>query len=144
MPPYPPPPAPKTCCHTSKDECDCPAPDALCETLIDSAQATGDTAAVTLATAAALISGERHHTYGSALEDFTRTGRLWAALLGVDHIGPEKVALCMAALKMSRLCHSPGHNDSWIDLCGYAGLGAQVAGELDECWSQELSHHRSR
>ena len=81
-----------------------------------------------LAEAGRLISGDREGTYGDARDDFTRTGKMWAAILGLTHdIPPEKVAMCMAALKIGRLCRSPGHADSWVDACGYLALGGDIA-----------------
>jgi len=38
------------------------------------------------------------------------------------------VYACMIAVKLSRLIETPDHEDSWIDICGYAALG----GENDE------------
>lgn len=80
-----------------------------------------------LDTAKSLISGDRQETYGDAADDFTRTGKMWAAILGVDTVTPEQVALCMAAVKIGRLCHTPTHRDSWIDACGYLALGGDIA-----------------
>jgi hypothetical protein len=80
-----------------------------------------------LATAAKLICGDRQDAYGDARTDFTRTGKMWAAVLGLDKITPEQVALCMALVKVGRLCETPGHQDSWVDICGYAALGGEIA-----------------
>lgn len=79
-----------------------------------------------LGTADKLINGDRNTSYGDAAEDFTRTGKLWAAVLGVEHITPEQVAICMALVKIGRLCHSPDHLDSWVDCCGYLALGGEI------------------
>jgi hypothetical protein len=66
-----------------------------------------------------IVSSDRGNDYGTPFEDFSRTGKIWAAILGVDEVSPEKVALCMAGLKISRLCHKI-KTDSIIDLAGYA------------------------
>jgi hypothetical protein len=69
--------------------------------------------------ASALVrDGERQRTYGHPREDFTRTAAMWSAILGV-HVTTEKALLCMAALKISRLCQTPDHRDSLVDLIGY-------------------------
>lgn len=73
-----------------------------------------------------LISGARQESYGDARDDFTRTGKMWAAVLGLDGVTPEQVALCMLLVKVGRLCESPDHQDSWIDICGYAALGGEI------------------
>ena len=66
-----------------------------------------------------LVHGERGVAYGHPLDDFTRTGRLWAAILGIDIVTPEQVGLCMAAVKISREVNRPGR-DNRVDLAGYA------------------------
>lgn len=76
-----------------------------------------------------LISGDREDDYGSARDNFTRTGQMWAAILGADDITAEQVALMLAALKISRLSQNTGHRDSWVDLAGYAALGGDIAEE---------------
>lgn len=74
-----------------------------------------------------LISGDRKKTYGDAAKDFTRTGKMWAAVLGVEEVTPVQVALCMALVKIGRLCETEDHRDSWIDSCGYLALGGEIA-----------------
>lgn len=81
-----------------------------------------------LNTAAGLISGDRKKTYGDAREDFTRTGNMWAQVLGVP-VSPEQVAICMTLLKIGRLCNTPSHLDSWVDAAGYLALGGEIATE---------------
>jgi hypothetical protein len=80
-----------------------------------------------LMTAADLVNGERHDTYGDAMDDFTRTGKMWAAVLGLDEVTAEQVAVCMTLVKIGRLCESPAHRDSWIDATGYMSLGGGIA-----------------
>ncbi len=70
--------------------------------------------------AQSIIKGERQESYGKALESFTRIGKLWGDLLGIE-ISPEMVALCLIQLKVSRAVSSPLHRDSWVDIAGYAG-----------------------
>lgn len=78
--------------------------------------------------ASELINGNRADDYGDAAENFGRIAKLWAATLGHD-VTPAQVALCMAQVKISRLAHTPTHDDSWVDLAGYTGLGAELAAE---------------
>lgn len=77
-------------------------------------------------TAKQLTTKDRNEVYGSALEDFTRTGKLWEQVLGVP-VSAQQVALCMALVKVSRLVACPVHEDSWIDAVGYLGLGGEIA-----------------
>ena len=79
-----------------------------------------------LGEAAALISGDRAKDYGDAATSFSRVAFIWSGILGMD-ITPAQVAMCLAGLKLSRLAHTPTHEDSWVDLCGYAALGGEVA-----------------
>lgn len=74
-----------------------------------------------------VINGDRDASYGSAQENFTRIARLWEQVLGIN-LTPETVALCMSLVKIARLVHSPDHEDSWMDLAGYAALGGELSG----------------
>jgi hypothetical protein len=67
-----------------------------------------------------LIHGDRQKTYSHPFNDFTRTAKIWSAILGCD-VTAEQVALCMIGIKISRLCATPDHRDSLIDIAGYAG-----------------------
>jgi Domain of unknown function (DUF6378)/Domain of unknown function (DUF4406) len=73
-----------------------------------------------------LVYGPRQESYGHPYADFSRTGKMWAAILGIPEVTPEQVALCMITLKISRLCQTPDHHDSQIDMAGYAGTYALV------------------
>ena len=78
-----------------------------------------------------LLVGQRAADYGDAVESFNRLALLWSAVL--DHnVTPEQVALCLLQLKVSRLCVTPTHQDSWIDAAGYAALGAEIAARPEE------------
>jgi len=80
-----------------------------------------------LSTADHLISKDRADVYGPPRQSFGRIGALWGAMLGTDAIAPETVALMLVQLKVSRIISSPDHEDSWVDLCGYGALGAELA-----------------
>ncbi len=66
-----------------------------------------------------LTTTDRRDEYGHPSEDFARIARLWEVILGCT-VTPEQVALCMIAVKIARLCHSPEHEDSVLDIAGYA------------------------
>lgn len=76
-----------------------------------------------------LVHGDRQADYGHPLDDFTRTGQMWAAILGVP-VTPEQVGLCMAAVKISRQCNRP-KRDNMTDLAGYAATVDMVVSERD-------------
>ena len=65
-----------------------------------------------------IVSGERNQDYGHPLDDMTRTGQMWGAILGVP-VTAEQVALCMIAVKMSRECNRK-KRDNKVDIAGYA------------------------
>jgi len=75
--------------------------------------------------AKALVYGDRNDSYGHPFDDFSRTAKLWSVILGTE-VKPEQVALCMIAVKISRLCQSPAHRDSVIDAAGYAATYQMV------------------
>lgn len=75
--------------------------------------------------AARLTTRDRHAVYGHPAEDFARTAALWQTILGVE-VTPYKFALCMMAVKMSRLVESPEHRDSLVDIAGYANCYQMV------------------
>lgn len=65
-----------------------------------------------------LVYGDRQKEYGHPIEDFTRTGRMWGAILGIPDIPPENVARMMRCLKISRQVHKP-KRDNLVDEIGY-------------------------
>ena len=46
---------------------------------------------------------------------------MWGIILKKE-ITVKEVYLCMIAIKLSRLTESPNHEDSWLDIVGYAAL----------------------
>jgi hypothetical protein len=74
-----------------------------------------------------LINGERASVYGDARKNHEQIAKMWSALLGTE-VSTEQVFMCLIAMKLSRLTSTPNHEDSWVDICGYAAL----AGEDEE------------
>tara|TARA_R110000772_G_scaffold12430_1_gene37954 strand:- start:1912 stop:2223 length:312 start_codon:yes stop_codon:yes gene_type:complete len=70
------------------------------------------------------INGPRAKDYGDATTNHMRVARLWSVILGQD-ITVDQVYLCLVQLKVSRLIETPEHEDSWVDICGYAALGGE-------------------
>lgn len=65
-----------------------------------------------------LTGGDRQKDYGHPAEDYARVAAMWTAILGTE-VAPDKAALCMIAIKISRLCNSR-KLDSLVDIAGYA------------------------
>lgn len=68
--------------------------------------------------------------YGTMRENHQRIADIWAVILQ-QRVTPEQVALCMAGLKIARLVQSPDHEDSWLDLAGYAAVGAEIVDDRE-------------
>ncbi len=71
------------------------------------------------------VIAERSVQYGDAGGNMAAIATRWSATLGRE-ITPAQVVLCLLDLKLARLAHDPGHEDSAVDLCGYAALLREV------------------
>jgi hypothetical protein len=68
-----------------------------------------------------IVNGDRQNSYGGPRHGHERIAKIWSVILERD-ITPEQVVLCMIGLKLARLCNSPNHRDSWVDIAGYVGV----------------------
>jgi len=84
--------------------------------------------------AAELINGQRQKDYGSALDSFTRIGKIWSAILDI-HVGAEQVALCLIGLKVARATQG-WKRDSIVDIAGYAGCMEMIQAERAAQWAE--------
>lgn len=73
-----------------------------------------------------LVHGDRQAAYGHPIDDYTRTGRMWGAILGIPDIDPRICTLMMAAVKVSREVNAP-KRDNRVDLAGYAECAQLIA-----------------
>lgn len=81
-----------------------------------------------------LIGNERQADYGNKLQNFSQIAMLWQGTLAPklapgQKITPEEVALLMIQVKIARLAKSPDHEDSILDVAGYAGCYEAVQNE---------------
>jgi len=90
----------------------------------------------TLQKALDITKGAREEDYGSAKDNFERANilvnaYLFARLIGTSNIAHsltrEEQTIIMMLHKIARLIQSPQHEDSWVDLAGYAACGAEIA-----------------
>jgi len=77
-----------------------------------------------------IVAGARRSAYGSPENNFERIARFWTAYFqntGRDLvITAADVSPLMRLMKEARLCESPSHRDSFVDLIGYTLTGAEV------------------
>ena len=78
----------------------------------------------------AKTSTHRKQEYGKPENSFRTIAKLWEAFLGsrLDDAGLEEadVALMLALVKVARLSSTLSHEDSWVDLAGYAACGFEA------------------
>ena len=75
--------------------------------------------------ASKITQGERQENYGTPEDNFKRIADLWSVYLEQD-IQPHDVAAMMSLMKIARLMNQPNHQDSWVDLAGYAACGCEI------------------
>ena len=76
-----------------------------------------------------LIYGQRADDYGDAQSNFQRMADLVNPIIkkADGNLTATDMSLVMIQVKIARLQESPDHEDSWVDIAGYAALGAQIA-----------------
>ncbi|QLF84625.1 hypothetical protein SEA_GAIL_61 [Mycobacterium phage Gail] len=74
-----------------------------------------------LTTAEEIINGQRAKDYGDARENHERIASLWADYKKVE-FSPEDVAVMMILLKIARFMENGYHEDTVVDIAGYAGV----------------------
>lgn len=74
---------------------------------------------------------DRRGSYGSPDANYHRLAGLWRAVLERDVSALETV-LCLIQMKIARLMNDPSHEDSWVDIAGYAAIGYEISQLLKE------------
>lgn len=67
-----------------------------------------------------LVNGPRQQDYGSPRDNWSRTAKIWSAILGIE-VTAEQAVRCMVGVKLARQCHKPSR-DNLVDIAGYAGV----------------------
>jgi len=76
------------------------------------------------------VMGARNKKYGPPKQDFDRSAGVLNSLgfqFQGGRIHSHHIAMIQVAVKLSRLTSSPSHEDSWVDLAGYAACGYECA-----------------
>lgn len=85
----------------------------------------------------------RPDDYGPPEKNFERIAALWNVLLGPklgEHpISAADVAMMQIAVKLARLVENPEHDDSWVDIAGYSGCGAEIMSKPDPAAEAEYA-----
>ncbi|QFG11569.1 hypothetical protein PBI_BOGOSYJAY_56 [Mycobacterium phage BogosyJay] len=69
-----------------------------------------------------IINGQRAIDYGDALENHQRIATLWNAYLQQPVVDHNDVAVMMILLKIARFMENGYHQDTVVDIAGYAGV----------------------
>jgi hypothetical protein len=77
------------------------------------------------------VIAERSAQYGDVIPSMTAIATRWSVTLGRE-VTPAQVVLCLLDLKLARLAHDPSHEDSVVDVCGYAALLRQIINTTSE------------
>lgn len=77
-----------------------------------------------------LVDRQKEYNQVSKTEMHSRIAEAWSATLG-RMVTPHEVALCMVQLKVIRAACQPGHEDSYVDACGYMAIAAEIMHEDD-------------
>lgn len=98
-----------------------------------------------LDTAGSVVTGARRGAYGEPEDNFQRIALFWRAYF--ENTGRPEAAITagdvsplMRLMKEARLCETPDHLDSHVDIVGYALTGAEVSGVEAPCFS-EYGHY---
>lgn len=68
---------------------------------------------------------ERPDSYGDPEDSFSRIASMWSGYLDTE-VTASDVANLMVMLKVARNAEGQYHEDSWIDIAGYAECGARL------------------
>ena len=78
-----------------------------------------------------LVDRQKEYNQTSKTEMHSRIAEAWSATLG-RMVTAHEVALCMVQLKVIRAACQPGHEDSYVDACGYMAIAAEIMHEEEE------------
>jgi len=72
-----------------------------------------------------IVTVDRNADYGEPEQNFNRIAEMWTGYLGA-RVHPHDVAAMMILMKVSRISSTPGIQDHWVDIAGYAACGGEI------------------
>lgn len=75
---------------------------------------------------------DRGMDYGHPSDNMARTAALWSSYLEMP-ITDYQVAMCMALVKIARSMET-GKTDTYVDLCAYTAIAAQLHTQENELY----------
>lgn len=109
-----------------------PANDSFCDRVLGEKAEVPDVKTAIADEAKNIVNGARRNAYGRPEDNFERIARFWKAYF--DNTGrpidltAADVSPLMRLMKEARLCETPDHRDSFVDLVGYTLTGAEING----------------
>lgn len=92
-----------------------------------------------------IVNGARRKDYGTPEDNFARIAKFWQAYMentgrAEAKITAADVSPLMRLMKEARLCESPSHRDSFVDIIGYTLTGAEInLDEESDHWASDLT-----
>ncbi len=74
---------------------------------------------------AAEVVADRSVAYGAPSKSMELLAKRWSITLG-HPVTPAQAVMCLIDLKLTRLAHDPRHQDSILDIAGYAAVLHEV------------------
>lgn len=71
------------------------------------------------------ITRDRGENYGKPSENFQVIADMWSAYADKEFTVAD-VGVMMVLLKLARLKATPDHQDSWVDIAGYAAVTSEA------------------
>lgn len=114
-----------------------------------------DPAADLLDHAKNIVTGARRASYGTPEDNFACIANFWttyvqrrfrrgSAMVDPIMFTPADVAAMTVLMKAARLAETPGHEDSWTDIAGYAACGWRCAAPNVEPLEAMMAAHAAR
>ncbi|MBZ9659739.1 DUF6378 domain-containing protein [Mesorhizobium sp. ESP-6-4] len=105
-----------------------PANDSFCDRVLT---VDTDVKAAIADDAKRIVSGARRAAYGKPEDNFERIAKFWQAYFENTgrteaNVTAADVSPLMRLMKEARLCETPDHRDSFVDLVGYTLTGAEI------------------